>query len=434
MNIGFENEYQEFKEGLEQLDKGLKSLTSMLNKHGKATVYFGVNDDGNVCGLSIGKETLMDIRNRIRDKIEPRIYADIEELKDDTGKAYIKITVSGLDIPYSFDGRYYLRNVSADEKVTNDVLRKMLASSDSDILRQKSSPNQNLSFNSLFGILAGNGIHPKPTKEFYSNYWLLNRDGDFNMNAYLLSDKNEISLKVVVFEGMDKSVMSKRTEYGRKCLLISVSEVLQYFEAINITDVNLEGALRKEQSLFDFPSFREAWINACLHNDWKDGIAPSVYMFDDRIEVVSYGGPPFSLSKEGFYHGTSVPVNKSLLTIFMAAKYAEQNGHGIPTIVEKYGRDVFSFDDGMLKVTIPLAFERPEVVNRKRIALNKSGLNENQKIIVDILSKDGRLTIKEVAEKTGISVPGVQKICSKLQEYGIIERNGSKRDGRWVVK
>ena len=434
MNIGFENEYQEFKEGLGQLDKGLKSLTSMLNKHGKATVYFGVNDDGNVCGLSIGKETLMDIRNRIRDKIEPRIYADIEELKDDTGKAYIKITVSGLDIPYSFDGRYYLRNVSADEKVTNDVLRKMLASSDSDILRQKSSPNQNLSFNSLFGILAGNGIHPKPTKEFYSNYWLLNRDGNFNMNAYLLSDKNEISLKVVVFEGMDKSVMSKRTEYGSKCLLISVSEVLQYFEAINITDVNLEGALRKEQSLFDFPSFREAWINACLHNDWKDGIAPSVYMFDDRIEVVSYGGLPFSLSKEGFYHGISVPVNKSLLTIFMAAKYAEQSGHGIPTIVEKYGRDVFSFDDGMLKVTIPLAFERPEVVNRKRIALNKSGLNENQKIIVDILSKDGRLTIKEVAEKTGISVPGVQKICSKLQEYGIIERNGSKRDGRWVVK
>ena len=118
----------------------------------------------------------------------------------------------------------------------------------------------------------------------------------------------------------------------------------------------------------------------------------------------------------------------------MTAKYAEQSGHGIPTIVEKYGRDVFSFDDGMLKVTIPLAFERPEVVNRKRIALNKSGLNENQKIIVDILSKDGRLTIKEVAEKTGISVPGVQKICSKLQEYGIIERNGSKRDGRWVVK
>ena len=45
MNIGFENEYQEFKEGLGQLDKGLKSLTAMLNKYGNATVYFCVDDN-----------------------------------------------------------------------------------------------------------------------------------------------------------------------------------------------------------------------------------------------------------------------------------------------------------------------------------------------------------------------------------------------------
>lgn len=57
-------------------------------------------------------------------------------------------------------------------------------------------------------------------------------------------------------------------------------------------------------------------------------------MYDDRIEIVSYGGLPFSLSREGFYNGTSVPVNKSLLTVFLASKYAEQSGHGVPTIVE----------------------------------------------------------------------------------------------------
>lgn len=44
MKLGNENEYQEFKEVCEQLDKGLKSITSMLNKHGSATVYFGVDD------------------------------------------------------------------------------------------------------------------------------------------------------------------------------------------------------------------------------------------------------------------------------------------------------------------------------------------------------------------------------------------------------
>ena len=434
MNLGNENEYQEFKEGLGQLDKGLKSITSMLNKHGSATVYFGVDDDGNVCGLSIGKNTSMDIRNRIRDKIEPRIYADIQELTDDNGNNYIKVTANGSDIPYSFDGRYYLRNVSADEKASNDVLRKMLASSDSDILRQKTSPVQDLTFTSLFGILAGNGIHPKPTSQFYSNYALLNRESKFNMNAYLLSDNNEISIKVVVFEGLDKSVMSRRTEYGNKCLLVSISEVMQFFETINITDVNLDSPLRKEVPLFDFPSFREAWINACLHNDWKNGLSPSIYMFDDRIEIVSYGGLPFSLSKEGFFNGTSVPVNKSLLTIFMAAKYAEQSGHGIPTIVEKYGRDVFSFDDGMVKVTIPLAFELPEVTARKRNRLFQNEMSESQIQVYRMLKENGRLSLNSIAEKTGLSIIGVKKICSKLKELGLLERIGSSRNGKWVTK
>ena len=53
--------------------------------------------------------------------------------------------------------------------------------------------------------------------------------------------------------------------------------------------------------------------------------------------------------RDGFYNGTSIPVNISLLTVFMAAGYAEQSGHDIPTIIEKYGRDVFSLDDGMGK-------------------------------------------------------------------------------------
>lgn len=433
MNLGKENEYQEFKEGLGQLDNGLKSLTSMLNKHNRATVYFGVSDNGDICGLSIGKNTSMDIRNRIRDKIDPRIYADIQELEDGD-KKYIKITATGFDIPYSFDGRYYIRNVSADEKASNDILRKMLANSDSDIIRQKSSPIQELTFTALFGILAGNGIHPKPTKEFYANYGLLNREGKFNINAYLLSDNNKISLKVVTFEGRDKSVMSKRTEYGSKCLLISLSEVMDYFESINTTKVNLDGAKRKEEPLFDFPSFREAWINACLHNDWNGAIAPSVYLFDDRIEIVSYGGLPFVLSKEGFFNGTSVPVNKSLLTIFIAAKYAEQSGHGVPTIVEKYGKEVFSFDDGMLTVTIPLAFDRPEVEKRKMEMLNKKGLTANQKKVYDVLANDEHLSLQDVSKQTGISIAGVKKISGKLQEYGILEREGSKRDGRWITK
>ncbi len=434
MNLGIEDEFTEFKESLAQLDKGLKSLTAMLNKQGEANVYFGVSDNGDVIGMDIGKDTLMNIRNRIRDRVEPRIYADIKDYTDDNGKKYIKVSAKGTDIPYSYDGRYYVRNVSADEKASNDILRKMLASSDADIIRQKTAPTQKLTFRSFFAILSGLGIHPQDSAEFYSNYGLLNREDEYNINAYLMSDDNDVSIKVVVFEGDNKSVMSKRTEYGKKCLLMSISEVLGYFRSINSTHVDLSGPQRKEQTLFDFPSFREAWINACVHNDWNEGIAPSVYMFDDRIEIVSYGGLPYSLSREGFFNGTSVPVNKSLLMIFMASRYAEQSGHGVPTIVEKYGREVFSFDDGMIKVSIPLAYDREDVTERKNRAFLRKGLTKNQEQVMDYLKKRPMATLQDAASGCELSLGGVKKICLSLQEIGVLEREGSKRDGRWIVK
>lgn len=165
-----------------------------------------------------------------------------------------------------------------------------------------------------------------------------------------------------------------------------------------------------------------------------NAIAPSIYMYDDRIEVVSYGGLPHSLSIEGFFFGTGVPVNKSLLTIFMAAKYTEQSDHGVLTIVEKYGRRAFSFDNGMIKVTIPLAFEGEELINRTNKENVKNNLIDNQKYAYEFMSSNIVGNLQEVADAPGLSLDGVKKICSKLKEYGLLERKGSKRDGIWVTK
>ena len=43
MNLGKESEKQEFKSGLGQLDRGLKSLSAMLNRKNEGNVYFDVD-------------------------------------------------------------------------------------------------------------------------------------------------------------------------------------------------------------------------------------------------------------------------------------------------------------------------------------------------------------------------------------------------------
>ena len=73
MNLGKENGTTEFKESLGQLDKGIRSLSAMLNRHRGGTVYFGVDDDGNVIGLDVGNNSLETVRNAVRSLIKPQI-------------------------------------------------------------------------------------------------------------------------------------------------------------------------------------------------------------------------------------------------------------------------------------------------------------------------------------------------------------------------
>ena len=433
MNLGHENETLEFKESLGQLDKGLKSITAMLNRSGYGCVCFGVLDNGDVKGLTVGPNTLMDIRNKIKFLISPQALVHIEKVT--VGKLdYIKVTAQGSDIPYSCDGRYYIRNVAADETVSNEILRKMLTTSETDIIRRIPSEDQDLTFNQFDSFMSKYGIHTESSISFHKNYGLKNDEGKFNLMAYLLSDQNNVSIKVVKFEGTDKSTMSERTDFGSQCLLRSVQEVLEYVKVNNAVKVDLSGGIRKETPLLDYEAFREAWINACLHNSWSEMLPPSVFVYDDRMEIVSYGGLPFGLSKEGFFKGTSLPVNRGLLIIFIATGFAEQSGHGVPIIVSKYSEEAFSFENGMIKVTLNFNYEPAEVVRRIEIEKTEDNLTVKQREVLELIKENVKITQKELSEKANLSLAGVKKIMLKLQNMNLIERVGAKKNGYWTVK
>ena len=435
MNLGKEDESREFKENLVQLDNGLKSLCAMLNRHGSGCVYFGVRDNGDVTGTSVGKDTLNKIRHRISELIQPKVIADIETKTDENGNAFICISANGCDIPYSCDGRYYIRSVASDEKISNELLRKMLISNGMDLARSRPSDVQDLTFTQLCTFMLAKGLHVSDNESLYSSYGLRTPDGRFNIMAFILSDQSNFSIKVVRFSGKDKSIMSERTEYGGKCLLTTIEQVLQHARSINTTKVNLAGGQRRETELFDFESFREAWINACLHNSWAELLPPSVFIFDDRMEIVSYGGLPYGLSEEDFYNGKSVPVNKTLMTVFTLTGFAEQSGHGVPIIVARYGRKAFSFSSGMLTVTIPFSFEPDLVYLRRRISTDGlSSLSANQFRILRYLAENPSSTLDTAAREQKLSLAWTKKIVALLQQMALLSRIGSKKTGVWEVR
>lgn len=147
-----------------------------------------------------------------------------------------------------------------------------------------------------------------------------------------------------------------------------------------------------------------------------------------------YGGFPYGLSWEGFYSGNSLPVNKALLTVFIITGFAEQSGHGVPIIVSEYGRDAFSFDDNMLKVSIRFFYEPDQVTGRKEHERKMLSLTKSQEKIINFVRENPEATQFDIANSTGLGLSSVKKNMRILQEIGLLERSGSKKIGIWVIR
>lgn len=428
VNLGMETEMVEFKKTTGELKEGMVSLSSMLNKNGKGTLYFGVRNDGEIVGQQIGNRTMREISQGIANAIKPQIIPTITmELCDD--KNIIKVTVAGDEKPYSAYGKYYMRSADEDREISPQQLRRLMLSISDSIVNIEAN-NQELTFEQLKVLYAGNNLTLRENT-FEQNLNLLTRDGAYNLMAGILADENSYSIKVAVFRGTNKTELVKRNEYGYKCMLVAVKQVLDYMEALNDTVVDVGGSLRKERRLFDFPCFREAWLNACLHNRWSRQTPPAVYMFDDRIEIISVGGLPDGLTLEEFYEGKSKPVNLELQQIMVQLDYIEQTGHGVPLIVSRYGKEVFDITENFITVTIPL-----NITEKKKsdlIQKEEGLLDDKDEKIVALMKEDSSIKVNEISRQVGLGMTTITKRIRWLKEAGIIERKGSKKKGYWVV-
>lgn len=433
MKLNIEDETTEFMLNWAQLDRGLISLTSMINRHSRGVVHFGVADDGTVVGIDVGKDTLERIRNRIATAIDPEIIADIVESRTDDGRTYVSISATNHSRVFSFDGRYYIRNVSSNVPMPVDVLFRVYQSRGFDAMREQPSPVEDLAFTRFKIIMTEYGIHWRDDDAFFKSQGMLTSDGLSNLISYLMSDQNNYVMQIIRYNGTDKTTISERTDLGHKCLIDSLRDVISKVGLLMENKVDTTVRPRKQIPLFDMESFTESWINACVHNNWLMDTAPSVFIFDDRLEIQSYGSIPVDMTQEQFFSGHSHPINKTLFDLMALVDLTEQSGHGVPTVVKSYGREAFEIFSDMVIVKIPFAFEPGFVLSRKATDRNISDLTDRQRIILEVLLNDGSCKMAEVAERTGISLSTVKKEVVVLKEKNLIRNDGTTRNAHWVA-
>ena len=373
-----EDEHAELKRTFN--DSVIKEIVAFLNTDG-GIVFIGVEDDGKVCGVPKLDETL----KKVADIVEAQILPDCRDLVElgtryENGKHVVVVKVArGANLFYikkygrSAQGCFVRVGTtcrSMTEQQIENAHNRYLATKTS--ITEMASKMKTFTFQYLRMMLVEKGLNVNEAT-FEENFHLRTSFGEHNKMAELLADRNEVSIKVVRFRGRDKADdIVMRNEYGDKCLLVAMRQAYDYCaDVVNITRTRMVRDERREQRLFDNEAFREAWFNACLHNNWVDGTPPAISVFDDRMEIISTGGLPANLSKEEFFKGVSKPVNEELARLFIRLDLMEQTGHGVPLVVRQYGRDVFDLTDNFIKVTIPFAFElTDEPVNSENEPVN----------------------------------------------------------------
>lgn len=449
--LSYKDEYEwlDFKENWFSKDEIGKYISAIANGAalcGKEFGYivWGVNDaTKEAVGTTVNFNKDIDnepYKHYLARNLTPKISFETVEFKYNEARIVMLIIPQSKSIVTKFKNEAFIRIGSSKEKLSKYPeweikLNNTLVNGYPTIVNV-AAPDyaQELTFEKLFMYYGAKGLTLRHDT-FEKTLKLKNKDNKYNIMAYILSDQNEIPIRVSIFSGIDKSApLYSVKEFGNTCILYSMDKILEYGDAINIIQADERNRIseRIDVPLFDYEAYHEAILNAFIHNKWLTLNGPQIGIFTDRIEILSHGGLALDQDIEGFYSGASIPVNEILASIFLQLRISERSGRGVPKIVSKYGKDSIKIEKNRIIVTIP--FNKINVNSFEITSSNTSKkLNKSQETIIKLIRNNPNITIPQIMIETNLAAVSVKKNLKILKDYKIVERVGSNNGGYWKI-
>ncbi len=445
----------EFKESLSENVDIEKEVIAFLNNDG-GTIYVGINDKGQAVDIHDIDGDILKIKDRIRNNIAPSPMGlfDIHSETMQTKKIIRIIVASGCEKPY-YKMKYgmtskgcFVRIGTASEPMPQNMIERLFAERTRDSIGKIKSYRQDLKFEQLKIYYQEKGL--LLNDNFARTLELLTDDGHYNYAAYLLSDENNISIKVAKYSGVDRVDLIESKDFGHCSLIKAVKNVLsRVIEIENSVFTKITPFEREEARLWDEKALREAIINAFVHNNYSLEIFPKFEIFSDRIEITSAGRIPDTLTEKDFFGGVSVPRNKELMRIFGDLELVESLGSGVPRILKVYSQESFIFLDNFTRIVLPKKNEKVKSQDdflenflekdknflENFLEKNKNFLEKTKyaKRIVEFIHENAKISSAELAFKIGVTDRTVRKELKALKEGRVIRRIGPDKGGRWEL-
>ena len=409
----------EYKENLSS-NTFLKTISAYAN-YGEGKIIFGINDQGNVIGITDPVNGCLNLENKINDSLSP-----VPEFRLEIQENTIVLTVyEGRYKPYLYKGKAYKRNDSSTVEVDRLEYNRLILEGCNQTFEEIASFNQQLTFSKLETEFTRVMGIEKINKDILKTLELYSDQSGFNNAAALLADDNQFTgIDIIRFGDTIDEIMD-RESLENISILSQLEKTLQMFRKYYQYE-KIEGAERKCIDKIPEKAFREAIANALIHRMWDLPASIKVSMYADRIEISSPGGLPAGISEEEYLNGQiSILRNPIIGNVFFRLKYIEKFGTGIMRINHAYRNALikpsYQCFSNSIKVILPVIRENYD-------------LSEAEQILVSILKGKEKMSRSEIEKAAEMEKSKAVRTLNSLIEKKILKKTGAGRGVRYTLK
>ena len=444
-----------------------ETVCSFLNRFG-GDIYLGVEDSGFVCGIpqnvapNLVKNFIKMISNP--EIINPTVYLAPEMIEYE-GKYIIHIHIPPSSEVHSFKKVIYDRVDDADVKVTATGQIAGLYIRKQNIFTEKK----------VFPYVRENDlrldllprIRQRAVNRFQDHEWKNMSDTELLRNAGLFSEDKETgkrgyNLAAVMLLGRDEVIRSISPAYRTDAILRKVNldryddRVIVQTNLIESYDLLVQFAEKhlldkfylEEDNRVSLRSviIREMLVNTLVHREFSSSYIAKFVIEKDRMYIENAnraisGGiiTPDNLEPN--------PKNPIIASFFRNIWLADELGSGVRRLyryVPRYsGKPPELIDGDVFRIIVPLddSYSLDAETGKAQIKHEDFGkdfgkdfgINQTQQRMVALIAENMTITTESIAETIGITRRQVESNMRELKLRGIIERQGGRRYGRWVV-
>ncbi|MFA7412405.1 MAG: ATP-binding protein, partial [Tissierellaceae bacterium] len=360
------------------------------------------------------------------------------DLLESNEKTIIRILVEeGTKKPYYLLDKgikpsgVYVRNGTISSPATEDAIRNMIKNTDGNSFETSRSLLQDLTFNTLSKEFEKRELDF--TQIQMENLGIMTSDKIYTNMGLLLSDQCKHSIKVAIFQGMDKSVFKDRKEFSGS-LFTQLSEAYRLIEFYNGTKASFHDLMRVDVRDYPEDAIRETLLNAIVHRDYSFSGSTLINIYSDRLEMISLGGLVPGLSLEAAKMGASQARNEKLAALFYRLKLIEAYGTGISKIISSY-RDsglepIFESAQGAFRVILPNVNIESNSISDSDMAI----VDEKYLPVVNLFKEQNEITRKDIERVMGIKSTHAINILKEMLDEGIIKKIGKGKNTRYIKK